>query len=1332
MKTPYSLAGRQVARGLVLAALLGGGLARAQAPTKLFYTRGSATAANDQLLSANPDGSGAATLASGAANFSQASDLTYDRVNNQVYVVDQFNGAGPILRYNADGTGRTIVVPAPAAGASYQGVALDVTGRKLYFTQGSATATLDALKVVDLNTTSVTTLASGAANFSQPTDIVFDQNNNRLYVVDQFTGSGPILRYNADGTGRTQVVPAIAGASYQSLALDVPGSRLYFTQGSATATLDALKVVNLTTTTVTQLASGSGNFSQPTDLAIDRVNNVLYVADQFNGAGPILRFSTAGTGRTVVVAAPADGSFAGLALNGGLNNPPTQTANGTLTVAQGATGTISSALLAYTDPEEGPASLTYSVTTAATNGTLFRDANLNNTVDAGEALVLTSTFTQADIDANRLRYAHNNSATTSASFGYSITDGQGGTLTGRVFNIIVQDPAAVVSVTRNLPLLVATPTVSYTVTFSTAETGVGTSNFSLATTGLSGASVASVSGSGTAYIVVVNTGTGDGTLRLDVANTSGITPALTNVPFTTGDTYNVVKSFTSPVLTIQGTGGAGGADVTAFVDVVQILLTSTSTVVPTALSNPSFETFNPLGNGNYGYNPTGAAWTFITQSGIAQNGSAFSPPAAPDGSAVAFLQSFGGSNGSAQQGLTLSSGSYQVGFRVAQRNCCSSAFDQNVNVLINGAYVGSILPANNGLYASFLSSPFLVNATTWTGNTSTDWFTASNWDNGVPTATIDAIIPAGRPRYPVFTAGTGTTLGLALQAGGTLTQSGGTLDLKADFSNNGTLLATGGSVTLTGAGSQTVGGSSVSSFWNLAVGTAGAALGGPAAVQRVLTLTGSLNTNANAFTLLSSAGGTTLVVNSGGTVVGNATVQRYIEPSMNSGLGYRHYSSPVNIATFADLTTAGFSPQLNTAYNGSATPGTVTPFPTVFGYDQARLATVTSNYGPFDKGWFSPTATTDAMSVGRGYTVNISASQLVDFVGTLNNGTLALGLNRNTGPTAADAGWNLMGNPFPAPLDYSLVALADRNNLDAAMYVFESTGPYVGTYRSYVNGVGGNPVVPVAQGFFVRVSTGQTSGSLTFRNAQRLTSFDASPFRRGTAETRPLLQLTLRGASANPSDDAYVYFEAGATAGLDPQYDAVKLPNTTGLNLASMAVGTQLAINGLPVGIPTAVTVPLFIGLPVTGTYTLTAAQVLNFAAGVQPFLRDLQLNTLTDLSLSPTYTFTMNAANTTPRFELVFGPQAVLGTASAALAGQVAVFPNPAHKSVWIELPASLTHRAIAAALVDALGRVVLTQVLPAGLATRTLPLATVAAGVYSLRLQTEAGMVVKKLIVE
>jgi hypothetical protein len=317
---------------------------------------------------------------------------------------------------------------------------------------------------------------------------------------------------------------------------------------------------------------------------------------------------------------------------------------------------------------------------------------------------------------------------TGTTYTFNVTPGGAGTVTVNVAASVAQDGAGngntaatqfsityslpnttVVSVTRNQPTPTATASVSYTVTFAAAVSGVTASNFSLTTTGVSGASVTGVSGSGTTYAVTVNTGTGNGTLRLDVASNSGITPTVTNVPYTGGQVYTITKSFTNPVLTIQGTGGTG-SDVTAFVDQVQLLQAGTSTAVSGALTNGSFETHNALANGNYGYNPSGASWTFNTSSGIAENGSAFGAATAPNGIAVAFVQSNSGNNGLLQQSLATPAGSYQVNFQTSQRSCCTTG-DQQLNVLINGVFVGAILPGSTTSYTSFTSAAFTVNAT---------------------------------------------------------------------------------------------------------------------------------------------------------------------------------------------------------------------------------------------------------------------------------------------------------------------------------------------------------------------------------------------------------------------------------------------------------------------------------------------------------------------------------------------------------------------------------------------------------------------------------------------
>ena len=132
----------------------------------------------------------------------------------------------------------------------------------------------------------------------------------------------------------------------------------------------------------------------------------------------------------------------------------------------------------------------------------------------------------------------------------------------RSFSIAAPAPA-VASLVRAVPSPTMADSVTYTLTFSEAVTGVTAGNFGLATGGLSAASLASVSGSGTTWTVTVNTGRGTGTLRLDVANGAGIvngggTP-LSGTPFT-GETYNVDKGGT----VVYGGSGTDGQPVASF------------------------------------------------------------------------------------------------------------------------------------------------------------------------------------------------------------------------------------------------------------------------------------------------------------------------------------------------------------------------------------------------------------------------------------------------------------------------------------------------------------------------------------------------------------------------------------------------------------------------------------------------------------------------------------------------------------------------------------------------------------------------------------------------
>jgi len=654
--------------------------------------------------------------------------------------------------------------------------------------------------------------------------------------------------------------------------------------------------------------------------------------------------------------------------------------------------------------------------------------------------------------------------------------------------------------------------------------------------------------------------------------------------------------------------------------------------------------------------------------------------------------------------------------------------------------VGRIGSGSNltGLAAFLTPGPVIAVGLTWTGAVSTDWGTAGNWSPAqVPTAT-DNVTILDVANDPVVS-GTQAANALALASGATLTLADASvLNVSGNITNNSatvTFAGTGtGLVTLAGTAAQTISGT-LTTFPNLTTGSAATtSLGGPVAIRRGLTVRNTLATTGQPLTLLSSASGTAYVVSSGGTITGNVTVQRYLDPSRNAGAGYRHYSAPVSNTTVADLATSTYSPVVNAAYNSVG--NTATPFPTVFGYDETRVNTSGSaGTIDFDKGYFSPAALSDALNVGQGYTVNINASELVDFVGTPNDGTIvAGGLSRGT---QAESGWHLRGNPYPSALDWNLMVSNNRlNGISNSLFVFKSSGQYTGSYAAYVNNVGtngGTNVVPLGQGFFVRTATAGTNGSLTFTNGERITTFDATPVQRTTADTRPLLTLALSNATARTQ--ATVYMEAGATPGYDHAFDASFLPGSNGLALALEAGAERLAIDGLPVLTGADVTVPLYVAAATAGTYSLQVDALANLPAGYFAYLRDGLTSTYTSLTPGTSLPLTL-AANgaATGNYAVVFSTQArALATAPAALAQQVAVYPNPATSAVSIELPVALGRTAVAATLTDALGGQVRAFTLPAqGPAAHQLDLHQLAPGVYALRLSTSAGVLVKKLVVK
>lgn len=176
---------------------------------------------------------------------------------------------------------------------------------------------------------------------------------------------------------------------------------------------------------------------------------------------------------------------------------------------------------------------------------------------------------------------------------------------GPVAVTVDSTPPTVVSIVRTNGEVTADSSVSWTVTFSESVTGVNAADFALvATGGLSGGTVTSVTGSGATRTVTASTGSGSGTLGLNLVDDDTILDTVSNRlggtgagnGNATGQTYTFDRR--APVLTsvaMLDTNANGKVDrVTATFDEALASMTATTpwtlTGVPSAGSLASVNT----------------------------------------------------------------------------------------------------------------------------------------------------------------------------------------------------------------------------------------------------------------------------------------------------------------------------------------------------------------------------------------------------------------------------------------------------------------------------------------------------------------------------------------------------------------------------------------------------------------------------------------------------------------------------------------------------------------------------------------------------------------------
>jgi hypothetical protein len=388
----------------------------------------------------------------------------------------------------------------------------------------------------------------------------------------------------------------------------------------------------------------------------------------------------------------------------------------------------------------------------------------------------------------------------------------------------------------------------------------------------------------------------------------------------------------------------------------------------------------------------------------------------------------------------------------------------------------------------------------------------------------------------------------------------------------------------------------------------------------------TLNNNANLYQADSNA------VNSG-----NIIVKRQTNPLIR--LDYSMWSSPVSgqgLYAFSPFTFDNRFYSYATSsnlYNNSALGFSIT------GLNVAGVNGTDSNNVPF--------------TTAKGYLIRLPYNHPTapvvwngTFTGVPNNGTKTITLTN----VSATQQFNLVGNPYPSPINIAQFALDNAANIEPTLYFWRKTNntasPSYCTWNTASATFGDNGetfttdpagIIQTGQGFIVEAKDG--ASSLVFNNTQRLVN-NANQFFKTNSTATPSTEshriwLNLTGSGAEFSQAVVGYF-TNATLGTD-DFDS-KYFNDGPVALNTKLGTDEFVIQGRPTPFDTNDVVPLNFKVATAGTYTFAIDHVDGlFTAGAQSvYIKDNSDGTYHNLTTAP-FVFTSVAGTFANRFELVY-----------------------------------------------------------------------------------------------
>ncbi len=353
----------------------------------------------------------------------------------------------------------------------------------------------------------------------------------------------------------------------------------------------------------------------------------------------------------------------------------------------------------------------------------------------------------------------------------------------------------------------------------------------------------------------------------------------------------------------------------------------------------------------------------------------------------------------------------------------------------------------------------------------------------------------------------------------------------------------------------------------------------------------------------SSSGTGSLIIAGDLTNNGTITVNRYMTAYTSDNDGWHFLSAPVSSFTIAG---SDFEPAAGDD--------------DLYEYDETAAS---ENWLNYNGGTFGDTD----FEVGKGYLCAYKTVTTKQFTGDINTGSYTKNLSYTTG--ASSPGWNLLGNPYTAAIDWD--DISKTASVDGTVYVMRaSDGQYIDWNGSAGDLSGG--IIPAMQGFFVKATA--TGQSITMDPADE-THSTGTYYKSTGFLAENTIKINVSGASGESNE--YIQFRKDATLQFDHSCDAYKLFGFSKAPQIYTNDGEELySINCLPISMKN-YDLPLGIKIVDEGDYTLSFEGINNILDKFEIDLEDTQTGTTETVTPGFSYTFSYKEGDNPDRFVLHF-----------------------------------------------------------------------------------------------